>query len=62
MFACKRKDLPIVLTVHDELVCEVDEDNETALPLLERIMTQALLWAADLPMAAEGWQGKRYRK
>jgi len=62
MFACRRKGIPIVLTVHDELVCEVDEDDARALDTLTRIMKQSPLWCADMPINAEGWQGKRYRK
>lgn len=52
---------PIVLTVHDEIVCEVAKDfgsiNE-----FHGLMVQLPVWAAGLPIAAEAWSGERYRK
>jgi DNA polymerase len=51
----------IVLTVHDEIVVEVPEDFGS-LAEFESIMSQPPEWAMDLPVSAEGWRGKIYRK
>ena len=55
--------LPVVFTVHDEIVAEakgdfaLDEELKQAMELRPK-------WAIDLgvPVAAECWQGQRYRK
>lgn len=47
-----------VMTVHDELVCEGNQD----LKEMEELMCQVPVWAEGLPIAAEGWKEKRYRK
>jgi DNA polymerase len=52
---------PIVLHVHDEIVCEVlagfgSTEEFTCL------MTQRPSWALDLPIAAKAWTGPRYCK
>ena len=53
---------PVVLHVHDEAVVEVPESNLHALDDVQAIMSQVPLWANGLPIAAEGWRAKRYRK
>jgi DNA polymerase len=53
--------MPIVLTVHDEVICEADEG--TVIPSdLEQMMTALPPWADGLPLGAEAWEGPRYRK
>lgn len=63
MFICERENMPIVLTVHDEIVCEVDagQADET---MLKQIMEDRPQWAIDMqvPVASECWAGDRYRK
>ena len=52
----------VVLTVHDEIICEVWEDDHMSLDKMIRIMTTLPSWAEGLPLAASGWEGKRYKK
>lgn len=55
--------MPIVLTVHDEIVAEVDECDADQ-KAFEQIMAQRSPWAKAMrvPVAVEGWTGDRYRK
>lgn len=47
--------------VHDELICEVDE-NEGSLDEFEELMSFVPPWAHGCPIAAEAERYKRYRK
>ena len=52
----------IILTVHDELVTETpDNDNFSAETLSEMLSTNPN-WANSIPLAADGFEGPRYRK
>lgn len=50
---------PIILTVHDEVLTETGHGSAEE---FESIMTQLPRWADGLPVAAEAWEGFRYRK
>ena len=53
----------IVNSIHDEVLLLVEEQNaESTLEDVVKIMTTPPQWALDFPLAAEGWFGKRYRK
>ena len=62
MFNWERAGYPIVMHVHDELVSEVRLDSGRNVKEAENLMCQLPPWAAGLPIAAEGWEGERYRK
>ena len=63
MKALDKAGYAIGMHVHDEVVIEVPEDApENTLAEVERLVATAPAWAAGLPLAAEGWRGKRYRK
>jgi DNA polymerase len=59
----ERADMPVVLTIHDECVCEVDE-GRADLKLFKQVMAEPTRWARDMgiPIAVDEWQGDRYRK
>lgn len=53
----------VINSVHDEVLLLVEEQNgESAMADVIKIMTTPPSWAPDFPLAAEGWHGKRYRK
>jgi DNA polymerase len=52
---------PLVLTVHDELVAEVQRGTR-ALRDMEAIAAEVPPWAKGLPIAAAGTSGARYSK
>ncbi len=53
----------VVMHVHDEIVCEVDETQApTALARMEAIMRDAPPWAKGFPIATEGFITTRYGK
>jgi len=52
---------PIVMHVHDEVVCEVKKGFGSVAQAKD-LLCQLPKWAEDLPVSASGWQGERYRK
>ena len=49
--------------IHDEILLTIEEENaEATLEDAIRIITVPPKWALDLPLSAEGWISKRYRK
>lgn len=52
----------VLLPVHDELICEAPDLPEFNAAHLSSIMVKAPSWAEGLPLAAGGFECKRYRK
>lgn len=53
---------PIVLSVHDELVCETPDTPEYTVAELEKLMCELPEWAEGFPLVAEGSEMYRYAK
>ena len=51
----------VILSVHDELLSECPE-GKADYEEFEELMAALPPWGAGCPVAAEGWQGIRYRK
>ncbi len=50
-----------ILTCHDEILCEA-KIGSGSIEDMVKIMIEIPEWAVGFPIAAEGWQGDRYRK
>jgi DNA polymerase len=61
MFRVEAAGYPLVLTVHDENVSEVDTLFGSA-DEYQRIMAQPDPWCADMPVAVSAWEDIRYVK
>jgi DNA polymerase len=61
MLRAEARGYPIVLDVHDELVAEVPL-GQGSVKEFEEILCEPPSWADGCPIAAEGWEGQRYRK
>lgn len=61
MMRLEQKGYPVIMSVHDEIICEVPEGFGSLDEMIE-IMTAPPAWAAGCPIAAEGKDGPRYRK
>ena len=61
MFKVEAENLPVVFTVHDEIVAQT---RRPAVETLTQIMGDRPTWASEIgvPVVAECWQGDRYRK
>jgi DNA polymerase len=60
-FKAEAAGYPIVLHTHDELAAEVPK-GWGDVKEFERLICELPAWAEGLPLKAEGWRGKRYRK
>jgi len=52
----------IVLSVHDELICEAPDSDEFNATHLSSLLSSNPPWAPDMPLAAGGFEAYRYRK
>lgn len=61
MFNLAKAGYDLIGTVHDEVWNEVDE-GEGSIEEVERIMCVLPDWARDIPIEAQGYRAKRYKK
>lgn len=61
MYRAEAAGYPVVLTVHDEIVCEVRLGFGSPEELV-RIVTVRPRWGLTLPISAKGFRTRRYRK
>lgn len=52
----------IVLTVHDEVICEAPDSSEYSADGLAALLSANPPWAPDMPLAAAGFETDRYKK
>ncbi|WP_422124788.1 DNA polymerase [Planococcus sp. X10-3] len=62
MVRLERAGYPLVMHVHDEVVAEVEDADTDALAVVETMMAQPISWAKGLPLEAEGFETKFYKK
>lgn len=52
---------PVILTIHDEVLAEVDDGPVNMAEFLALLCAKRA-WAEGIPLIASGWAGQRYRK
>jgi len=62
MLIARRQGFPLVMTVHDELVAEVDADDPRTGADFANAISELPEWAAGMPLTAAGFECVRYRK
>lgn len=56
--------LPVIFHIHDEVVIDIRPfaDNDAMLAKTVEIMSRPIPWAPGLPLGADGWVGKFFKK
>lgn len=62
MPAIEQAGFDIVLSVHDELITEAPDTEDFNAERLSGLLATNPTWAPDMPLAASGFEGYRYRK
>jgi DNA polymerase len=55
-------DMPLILSVHDEGMSEVDDDDRFTTKAYGKLMCVQPDWCKDFPLAADCWEGYRFKK
>ena len=61
LIRCEDAGYRVIGHVHDEIVAEVPE-GWGSVEEMEAIMSEVPKWAEGMPISAEGYRAKRYRK
>lgn len=61
MFRVEAAGYPLILTVHDEDLCEVAK-TFGSVEQFESLMSEVPAWAPGFPISVGSWRGERYRK
>jgi hypothetical protein len=62
MLRAEEQGYPVVIRVHDELICETPDDPAFTVAGLSAIMSRGESWSTGLPLAAAGHEMYRYAK
>jgi DNA polymerase len=62
MLRAEQGGYPVVIRVHDELICETPDDPAYTVAALSALMTRGESWSTGLPLAAAGHEMYRYAK
>jgi DNA polymerase len=62
MFRAEAAGYAVCLHVHDELITETPDTDEYSVDELSRIMSTNPGWSLGLPLAAAGFETRRYKK
>lgn len=61
MFRAENNGYPIVMHVHDEIICDVPKEHGT-LKELNSFFAEPIAWAPGLPLTADGYECEYYKK
>ena len=62
MFRVEDAGYPIILTVHDELLCEVDATGPHSVEEFQALMSERSATYEGLPLSVSAWEDQRYVK
>ena len=62
MMGLQAEDYSLIMSIHDEVVCEIEDTNKSWIDNICRLLCVLPSWADGLPVKAEGWQQKRFTK
>jgi DNA polymerase len=52
---------PVVMSIHDEVICEIPDETVDVGQFTD-LLSDLPGWAEGIPLLADGWSGRRYRK